>query len=111
MDRRAVSIAVAIIVIAVANHLAACTGAAMLGGDGLNGKIENGHYFVGSHGKYKEVARNEWWFSTVHHASLFVTHPLGMAAVVYLVISHMNRHRLSGRKADIDPLAIPKDGS
>ena len=29
----------------------------IFGGDALNGKIENGHYYFGSHGKYTEVSR------------------------------------------------------
>ena len=72
----------------------------MLGGDGLNGKIENGHYFVANHGGYTEVTRDQWWFSAIHHASIFVTGLMGMAAGAYLAVSHLNnRQRLAGKKA------------
>jgi len=29
----------------------------IFGGDAINGKIEDGHYYFGSHGEYKEVSR------------------------------------------------------
>jgi len=49
-----------------------------LGGDALNGKVENGHYFLNSHGTYTEVTRSVFEYSKIHATSLFVTHPLAL---------------------------------
>ena len=99
MRKLVTAVAVALVVIAVANFLAAFFGAVMLGGDALNGRIENGHYFVGNHGKLTEVSRNEWWFSAFHSASIFVTHPLGMAAMALLVVSLLLSRRNGGGRS------------
>jgi hypothetical protein len=56
-----------------------------LGGDALNGYQRDGHYFVGSHGSYTEVGRAIWEWSRLHTASLFVTHPLAMVALAYVI--------------------------
>ena len=49
-----------------------------LGGDAINGKIENGHYFLRSHGHFTEVTSGIFIYSKWHTYSLFVTHPLAM---------------------------------
>lgn len=37
-----------------------------LGGDALNGKIQDGHHFLGSHGKYTEVSYEVFTYSKIH---------------------------------------------
>jgi hypothetical protein len=37
-----------------------------LGGDAINGKIEAGRYYVGSHGRYTEVSREKYERSRWH---------------------------------------------
>jgi hypothetical protein len=41
----------------------------MIGGSAHNGKIENGRYYVGSHGRYTEVSSSTWKFSWWHEWS------------------------------------------
>jgi hypothetical protein len=51
---------------------------ATIGGDALNGKTENGHYFVMDHGHYTEVSHGLWVYSAIHAGSVFFTQPLGI---------------------------------
>jgi|SRR5215472_5306556 len=36
-----------------------------VGGSAQNGKVENGHFFIGQHGKYREVSRTAYVVSAV----------------------------------------------
>lgn len=36
------------------------------GGDALNGEEKGGRYFLGSHGRYTEVAKSFYYFSYIH---------------------------------------------
>jgi hypothetical protein len=36
-----------------------------VGGTAQNGKVENGHFFIGQHGKYREVSRTAYIASAV----------------------------------------------
>ncbi len=47
--------------------------AAYLGGDAVNGRIQDGHYFLFSHGKYTEVSEAVFNFSRIHAYSVFLT--------------------------------------
>ena len=51
-----------------------------LGGDALNGYRQDGHWFLGAHGQYREVTEYVWNWSRFHAMSLFVTHPLAILA-------------------------------
>lgn len=53
-----------------------------LGGDALNGKIEDGHYFLGSHGKYTEVGYYTFIYSKIHTILFLITN---FVLVLYLV--------------------------
>ena len=44
----------------------------IIGGSAGLGKIENGKYYVGSHGRYTEVTRNVYLFSRWHEASALI---------------------------------------
>ena len=66
--------------VAVNNFLMFWIGAVLLGGDALNGKVENGHYFLGSHGRFTEVSFDVFTYSQWHTRSVFVTHSLFFAA-------------------------------
>jgi len=57
---------------------------AALGGDALSGYSADGHYFVGSHGTFTEVARDTWEWSRAHGISVFVTHPLALLGMAYV---------------------------
>lgn len=51
-----------------------------LGGDAVVGKVEGGHYYLASHGRYTEVSRAVWTYIRVHTISVLITHPLGLLA-------------------------------
>lgn len=55
--------------------------AQLIGGDALNGKIENGHFYLMQHGVYTEVSGWVFRYSELHVLSLLVLHPLAMIAV------------------------------
>jgi len=68
----------------------------LLGGDALNGKVEDRHYYLGSHGAYTEVSHDVFLYSTVHASLAFV----GMfAAVVGGLFSRRDALRGALRKA------------
>ena len=69
--------------IAVINFIAVYLVTNLLHGDGLNGFVHNGHYFVNSHGVYTEVTEQIWTLSRYHMLSLFITHPLGIICIGY----------------------------
>jgi len=54
--------------------------AVSLGGDAVNGTINNGRYYLMSHGRYTEVTKAVFDYSKWHVHSLMVTHPLGLLA-------------------------------
>src|SRR3954447_23946789 len=51
-----------------------------LGGDALNGRVEAGRYYLGSHGRLTEVSRDVFTYSWWHPISLMVTQPLALLA-------------------------------
>ena len=55
-------------------------GAIYLGGDAINGKIVDGHYFLMSHGRYTEVSADISNYSKWHVYCTWVTHLLAFAA-------------------------------
>ena len=57
-----------------------------LGGDALNGKVENGRYFLSNHGRLTEVSADVFSYSRWHAESVFVTHALGMCAMAGLFV-------------------------
>jgi hypothetical protein len=73
-----------LVLLAVMNFVAFWFESAALGGDALNGKQENGHFYVAEHGKYTEVSESQFEFSAWHTRSIFVTHALGILAALVL---------------------------
>jgi hypothetical protein len=71
-----------VFVVCMLNFAAFLLVAMSIGGDAVNGRQSAGHYFVASHGKLTEVSRAVWMYSRAHSYSLFVTHPIGILAVV-----------------------------
>jgi hypothetical protein len=62
----------------IANFVVFFIAAVYLGGDALNGRIIDGHYFLASHGRLTEVKQAVFVYSEWHARSLFVTHPLAL---------------------------------
>lgn len=52
----------------------------MLGGDALNGKVEQGRFFVGQHGHYTEVSESTYEYSRLITYSAIACMPLLWAA-------------------------------
>ncbi len=57
----------------------------LLGGDGLNGKIEAGHYYLGSHGDYTEVILPIYLLSRAQGILFFVSWPFVMIAALLVL--------------------------
>lgn len=51
---------------------------ALLGGDALNGRVQDGHYYLANHDTYTEVSRGVFIYSEIHASLAF----LGVFAVV-----------------------------
>ena len=66
------------------NFLAFWVAAVYLGGDAVNGKALEGHYFLSSHGRLTEVGRSVFTYSRCHVFSIFITHPLAMVCAFLL---------------------------
>jgi len=72
------------IFIGVVNFLLFALISAFIGGDAINGKIENGHYYLANHGRLTEVSAFIFGYSQLHIYSLFVTFPLlALASIAY----------------------------
>jgi hypothetical protein len=56
-------------------------------GDANRGYTRDGRYFLVHAGRATEVSREAYEWSTLHGASLFVTHPLAMAGGAYLLFT------------------------
>src|ERR1700744_5102614 len=69
--------------VAILNFAAFFIMAVYLGGDAINGMIKDGHYYLGEHGRYTEVTEAVFNYSRHQAYSVFVTHPVGMAAAWY----------------------------
>jgi hypothetical protein len=48
------------------------------GGDALNGKVEDGRFYLGHKGRYVEASEARWRESRAHAISVLVTHPLAI---------------------------------
>jgi hypothetical protein len=74
-----------------ANFIAFGIGAAILGGDAVNGKQEGDRYYVCNHGKYTEVSQAAFAYSRIHAHSTWVTHPI---AILSMLLAHSYNERL-----------------
>lgn len=52
-----------------------------IGGTALNGKVENGIYYLGEHGHYKEVSAALYYYSLGHGITVF-----GMGFVLFITV-------------------------
>jgi hypothetical protein len=60
--------------VAFINFIAFWILAIAFGGDAINGYKHGGHYYLGSHGTYKEVSAELWTYSYYHTISVWITH-------------------------------------
>ena len=77
-------ICIGIFIAAFVNFTAFWLAAVYLGGDAVNGRIADGHYYLMAHGRYTEVSAAVFNYSKWHAYSTWITHPLAfLAALVY----------------------------
>ena len=69
-------------VFVLVNFFTFCIGAMLLGGDAVNGKIENGHYFLRSHTHFQEVSSTIFFYSKIHCMSALA----GMLILTFAVV-------------------------
>ncbi len=58
-----------------------------LGGSALNGKQENGKFYLSEHGRYTEVSETIFEYSKFHAYSMFATHALFLSLSFFRWIS------------------------
>lgn len=69
-----------IALLALINFLLFVIIALIIGGDAVNGRAENGHFYLASHGKLTEVNYSVFMYSKIHVYSIFVTFSLALLA-------------------------------
>lgn len=74
-------------------------------GDAFQGKIVEGHYFLGNKGTFTEVDQAAWQWSLVHGASMFVTHVVAMIGGAFLVLRRSFPAQMAGSAAADPELA------
>ncbi len=83
----------------LANFFAFVLVAVRIGGDALNGKVEDGHYYLANHGKYTEVSASTFQYSRTHALSIFVTHPLAFIAALVGFFTQRKQRKAALRAA------------
>jgi hypothetical protein len=59
-----------------------------LDGDTLNGMARDGHYYLGSHGTYREVSRAVWERLRLHELSVWLSLPPAPVCTWYWMVGH-----------------------
>ena len=77
--------------VALINFFVFAIGCLVLRGDAINGKVENGRYFVRQGREYREVPRAVFLYSKFHLYSVIVTHVSAMALGFYA--NHIRKRR------------------
>jgi hypothetical protein len=101
-----VAMAFVIFLVAILNFTAFWVASVWIGGDTVNGKRENGRYYLSSKGHYTEVSCGVWIYSRIHEASIEVTGLLGILGILAIIYS-MNRAEREKRNPQYrDQLAL-----
>src|SRR5690242_14800961 len=80
-----------------ANFIAFIAVDILIGGDALAGDEDDGRYFLSSHGRLTEVSQAVFVYSKWHATSIWITHPLAIAAIVVLHGFHFGRDKSTYR--------------
>ena len=91
----------AVIVIAIANHLIFAIIESIIGGNASYGRVENGHYFLANHGELTEVSYFVFRYSQVHAEAVVV-----MYLLMILVVGSANLIFSGERRPRPETLAI-----
>ena len=89
-----------IVVIGLINFAAFGIIASLIGGDAVSGTVEQGRYYLASHGRLTEVTEAVFHYSLAHAISVFVTHPLAIAAIGALQFLDWRERRTLHRSID-----------
>jgi hypothetical protein len=73
-----------IFAVAIVNFVTFMAVAMSLGGDACNGTVEDGRYFLSSHGRRTEVSAGVYAYSLCHTTSVFITHIAALIAAINL---------------------------
>jgi hypothetical protein len=69
-----------------------------LGGDAANGKVIDGHCFLGNHGRFTEVSYEVYRYSMWHARSLWLTHPLMLICMgIYALMAKEEKERQASK--------------
>ncbi len=79
-----------------------------LGGNGWSGYAVEGHYFLGSHGRYTETSRAIWEYTRMQFTFNIVTIPLILITAIAAAV--LRQHR-NGRNGDYLILKPPSTGN
>ena len=71
-------------VVAVALFIVLLANSSKVGGGALAGKVENGHFFVGSPRGYTEVTRQEYQTTKILEIGVIVVWPIAMIGLLYV---------------------------
>ena len=96
MAAKAENIGLVLFVFGLLNFALFVVGSIILGGDAVNGKVDDGQYFVGGKSVYVEVSKAIWIYSYVHVASVWITWPLAMIGGI-LFFGSRYRRKSAGR--------------
>lgn len=77
---------VTIFAIAWLNYTVYWIAGVYLGGFANIGRVQDGKYFLGSHGRYTEVSEAVYTYSRIHGESTLITHGLVFISVLVLLI-------------------------
>jgi hypothetical protein len=81
-----------LLAVAVINFTAFAVLSLSWGGDALNGKMEDGRFYLGHKGHFVEVSEARWRASRAHAISVLVTHPFAII-VGGLLLNYAHRGR------------------
>ena len=70
----------------------------LLGGTADNGMITDGKYYLGDHGKFREVSKAVFVFSEAYTRFTMDTFPLAFVAFPFLFLNESIRAKLQGKK-------------
>ncbi len=97
------SLAAIAVIVGFANFLWFAVESSALGGDALNGYANDGRYYVGTQGHYREVKQAQWEWSRLHAVSMFVTTAIAVAGIGYITARCFSQGLMRIRRsADVD---------
>ena len=89
-ERKKTIICLSLFVVALLNFGISSVVYHAIGGDAVKGKQENGRYYVATGSEHTEVSRTVYTYSLYHTISMWLTHVVGIAAMLVLMCSRHN---------------------